>query len=112
MTASGVVFPTTALKQSVRKPVSVELKNGTTYNGVLISADKWMNLDLQDVICTAASAEQFWKMREVCIRGNSIRTVRVVDEAVQPPKPVELGKRNMSREERARKYGARTEAKK
>lgn len=31
----------------------VELKNGETYNGHLVSCDTWMNLKLKDVICTS-----------------------------------------------------------
>lgn len=31
----------------------VELKNGETYNGHLVSCDSWMNINLRDVICTS-----------------------------------------------------------
>jgi len=31
----------------------VELKNGDTYNGRLVSCDTWMNITLRDVICTS-----------------------------------------------------------
>jgi small nuclear ribonucleoprotein (snRNP)-like protein len=31
----------------------VELKNGETYNGNLVSCDTWMNLHLREVICTS-----------------------------------------------------------
>jgi small nuclear ribonucleoprotein (snRNP)-like protein len=31
----------------------VELKNGETYNGNLVSVDQYMNLSLSDVICTS-----------------------------------------------------------
>jgi len=31
----------------------VELKNGETYNGNLVSVDIFMNLQLSDVICTS-----------------------------------------------------------
>lgn len=31
----------------------IELKNGETYNGVLISCDSWMNVHLRDAICTS-----------------------------------------------------------
>lgn len=37
-------------------PVSlqlVELKNGETYNGHLVSCDNWMNINLREVICTS-----------------------------------------------------------
>lgn len=31
----------------------VELKNGETYNGHLVSCDTWMNINLREVICTS-----------------------------------------------------------
>lgn len=31
----------------------VELKNGETYNGHLVSCDNWMNIHLREVICTS-----------------------------------------------------------
>ncbi|KAJ7383017.1 hypothetical protein OS493_031187 [Desmophyllum pertusum] len=33
--------------------VLVELKNGETYNGHLVSCDNWMNINLREVICTS-----------------------------------------------------------
>lgn len=35
----------------------VELKNGDTYNGRLVSCDTWMNITLRDVICTSRVGE-------------------------------------------------------
>ena len=34
-------------------PQLVELKNGETYNGHLVSCDNWMNINLREVICTS-----------------------------------------------------------
>ena len=31
----------------------VELKNGETYNGHLVSCDNWMNINMREVICTS-----------------------------------------------------------
>jgi len=31
----------------------VELKNGETYNGHLVTCDSWMNINLREVICTS-----------------------------------------------------------
>ena len=31
----------------------VELKNGETYNGHLVSCDNWININLREVICTS-----------------------------------------------------------
>jgi len=35
----------------------VELKNGETYNGNLVSCDNFMNIHLRDVICTSRVSE-------------------------------------------------------
>ena len=83
---SDAIFPAQVLRNALRSPVCVELKNGTTYNGTLMAVDKWMNADLHQVISTSADGVRFFKHREVCIRGNQIRTVRVTAEAFDPPK--------------------------
>ena len=48
-------------------PMLVELKNGETYNGHLVSCDNWMNIHLREVICTSRDGDKFWKMAEVCL---------------------------------------------
>lgn len=45
-------------------PQLVELKNGETYNGHLVSCDNWMNINLREVICTSR------------VKGLSISTCR------------------------------------
>lgn len=37
----------------------VELKNGETYNGHLVSCDTWMNINLREVICTSKVSIKF-----------------------------------------------------
>jgi small nuclear ribonucleoprotein (snRNP)-like protein len=34
----------------------VELKNGETYNGNLVTCDTWMNMHMNEVICTSKVA--------------------------------------------------------
>lgn len=46
--APGLRAPTPALSLQL-----VELKNGETYNGHLVSCDNWMNINLREVICTS-----------------------------------------------------------
>lgn len=41
------------MKTAQNHPMLVELKNGETYNGHLVSCDNWMNINLKDVICTS-----------------------------------------------------------
>jgi len=61
----------------------VELKNGETYNGVLVTCDKYMNITLRDVFLTSKDGEQFWNLAECYIRGNTIKFLRIPDEASQ-----------------------------
>jgi U6 snRNA-associated Sm-like protein LSm4 len=99
------VHPHTVLHNSLRKPVSAELKNGMTYNGVLVTADKWMNLVLREVICSAAAGDRFWSMPECCIRGSALRCVRVVDEALVARQKKGPEKRGLTKDDRQKKYG-------
>lgn len=47
------MLPLSLLKKSENTHVLVELKNGDTYNGTLISCNIFMNICLKDVICTS-----------------------------------------------------------
>jgi U6 snRNA-associated Sm-like protein LSm4 len=51
----------------------VELKNGETLNGHLITCDTWMNLTLKEVVQTSAEGDKFWRLPEVYVRGNTVR---------------------------------------
>jgi small nuclear ribonucleoprotein (snRNP)-like protein len=52
-TRAHVQLPLSLLKTAQGHPMLVELKNGDTYNGRLVSCDTWMNITLRDVICTS-----------------------------------------------------------
>lgn len=58
----------------------VELKNGETYNGHLVSCDNWMNINLREVICTSRDGDRFWKIPECYVRGSNIKYLRIPDE--------------------------------
>lgn len=60
----------------------VELKNGETYNGHLVSCDTWMNVHLKEVICTAKDGDRFWRMATCYVRGNTIKYICVPDEVI------------------------------
>lgn len=60
----------------------VELKNGETYNGHLVSCDTWMNINLREVICTSKDGDRFWRMPECYIRGSTIKYLRIPDEVI------------------------------
>lgn len=51
----------------------VELKDGETLNGHLVSCDNWMNLVLREVVQTSPDGDRFFRLPEVYIRGNNVR---------------------------------------
>lgn len=53
----------------------VELKNGETLNGHLVTCDNWMNLILREVVQTSPEGDKFFRLPEVYIRGNNVRTL-------------------------------------
>ena len=55
-------LPLSLMKTAQNHPMLVELKNGETYNGHLISCDNWMNINLKDVICTSRVSVTCWCM--------------------------------------------------
>ena len=75
------MLPLSLLKTSQGHPMLVELKNGETYNGHLVSCDNWMNICLRDVICTSRDGDRFWKLPELVVRGNNIKYLRIPEEA-------------------------------
>ena len=50
---SSKMLPLTLLKAAENHPMLIELKNGDTYNGRLVSCNVFMNVCLKDVICTS-----------------------------------------------------------
>ncbi|KAL9874373.1 U6 snRNA-associated Sm-like protein LSm4 [Glossina fuscipes fuscipes] len=76
------MLPLSLLKTAQNHPMLVELKNGETYNGHLVSCDSWMNINLRDVICTSKDGDRFWRMPECYIRGSTIKYLRIPDEVI------------------------------
>ena len=74
------MLPLSLLRTAQNHPMLVELKSGETYNGMLVSCDNWMNINLREVICTSKNGEQFWRMPECYVRGSSIKYLRIPDE--------------------------------
>lgn len=76
------MLPLSLLKAAVDHPMLIELKNGDTYNGRLVSCNVYMNICLKDVICTSKEGDRFWKLPECYIRGNCIKYLRIPDEII------------------------------
>eukprot|EP01023_Acetabularia_acetabulum_P018797 TRINITY_DN1950_c1_g1_i1.p3 TRINITY_DN1950_c1_g1~~TRINITY_DN1950_c1_g1_i1.p3 ORF type:complete len:135 (-),score=33.43 TRINITY_DN1950_c1_g1_i1:260-664(-) len=77
------MLPLHLLNAAKGSAVLIELKNGETYNGHMITCDTWMNVHLKDVICTSKDGDRFWRMGEAYIRGNTVKYIRVPDEALE-----------------------------
>ncbi|KXJ15930.1 U6 snRNA-associated Sm-like protein LSm4 [Exaiptasia diaphana] len=77
-----MVLPLSLLRTAQNHPMLVELKNGETYNGHLVSCDNWMNINLREVICTSRDGDRFWKSPECYIRGSNIKYLRIPDEVI------------------------------
>ncbi|KAJ2359807.1 hypothetical protein H4S01_006003 [Coemansia sp. RSA 2610] len=75
------MLPLSLLNTAVGHPILVELKNGETYNGHLEKCDNFMNITLREVIQTASDGDQFWRLLEAYIRGNTIKYLRIPDAA-------------------------------
>nr|CAB3263562.1 U6 snRNA-associated Sm-like protein LSm4 [Phallusia mammillata] len=86
------MLPLSLLKTAVNHPMLVELKNGETYNGHLVSCDNWMNINLREVICTSRDGDHFWRMPECYIRGSTIKYLRIPDEVIDMVKEDSMGK--------------------
>ncbi|MCJ1457716.1 RNA processing protein [Mycoblastus sanguinarius] len=76
------MLPLGLLNAAQGHPMLVELKNGETLNGHLISCDTWMNLTLKEVVQTSPEGDKFTRLPEVYVRGNNIKYLRVPDEIV------------------------------
>lgn len=89
------MLPLSLLRTAQNHPMLVELKNGETYNGHLVSCDNWMNINLREVICTSRDGDKFWRMPECYIRGSTIKYLRIPDEVIDMVKE-ECGVKNRS----------------
>nr|KAF6401661.1 LSM4-like protein, U6 small nuclear RNA and mRNA degradation associated [Rousettus aegyptiacus] len=95
----------------------VELKNGETYNGHLVSCDNWMNINLREVICTsrvclAAGAEAGSQAQEeVSQKRSQVGRQANSEPALHPPETelpeaaFLLQSMSLFRMERGRRWG-------
>ncbi|XP_015752715.1 PREDICTED: U6 snRNA-associated Sm-like protein LSm4 [Acropora digitifera] len=91
-----MVLPLSLLRTAQNHPMLVELKNGETYNGHLVSCDNWMNINLREVICTSRDGDRFWRIPECYVRGSNIKYLRIPDEVIDMVKD-EMVKQGKSR---------------
>ncbi|KAK4879459.1 hypothetical protein RN001_007605 [Aquatica leii] len=96
------MLPLSLLRTAQNHPMLVELKNGETYNGHLVSCDNWMNINLREVICTSRDGDKFWRMPECYIRGSTIKYLRIPDEVIDMVKE-ETAVKNRGRDNKGAK---------
>ncbi|KAJ5243328.1 U6 snRNA-associated Sm-like protein LSm4 [Penicillium citrinum] len=77
------MLPLGLLTAAQGHPMLVELKNGETLNGHLVTCDNWMNLILREVVQTSPEGDKFFRLPEVYIRGNNIKYLRVPEEIIE-----------------------------
>ncbi|KAL7273506.1 RNA processing protein [Rhizina undulata] len=77
------MLPLSLLNTAQGHPMLVELKNGETLNGHLVSCDMWMNLMLKEVVQTSPEGDKFFRLSECYVRGNNIKYLRVPDEIIE-----------------------------
>ena len=76
------MLPMTVLKNAISKPIMIELKSGEAYNGILDSADYYMNMKLTEVTITSPDGSKFYHISECYIRGNCIKFYKISDDVI------------------------------
>ena len=67
------MWPSALLKTAQNHKMMVELKNGETYSGLLVSIDHFMNMHLRDVYQIDVTGEDCLKIPDCYIRGSSVK---------------------------------------
>ncbi|KAG9229761.1 hypothetical protein BJ875DRAFT_474041 [Amylocarpus encephaloides] len=88
------MLPLGLLTAAQGHPMLVELKNGETLNGHLVTCDTWMNLTLKEVVQTSPEGDRFFRLPEVYVKGNNIKYLRVPDEIIDLVKEQQQGQQN------------------
>jgi len=73
-TMSNIGVPIKLLHEAEGMKVTVEMKNGEIYRGLLLSSEDTMNMSLSEVLRTARNG-QITKLPNVYLRGSSIRFI-------------------------------------
>jgi U6 snRNA-associated Sm-like protein LSm4 len=102
------MLPLTLLKSTQGHPVLVELKNGETYNGTLLSCDSWMNLHLREVILSSRDGDKFFRLSEAYIRGNTIKYMRVAEGKNNKDRGTDEGRKEESAAQRRTEHAVYT----
>ncbi|KAL7523441.1 hypothetical protein ACHAWF_000522 [Thalassiosira exigua] len=75
---SNVGIPIKLLYEAEGMKVTVEMKNGEIYRGLLLNAEDTMNMTLSEVVRTARNG-QVSKIPTVYLRGSGVRFIALPD---------------------------------
>jgi small nuclear ribonucleoprotein D3 len=91
-----VGIPVKLLYEAEGMKITVEMKSGEIYRGLLLGAEDTMNVSLSEVIRTARNG-QISKLPNIYLRGNSIRFIALPDLLKSAPifQKVTIQKRKM-----------------
>ncbi|SCU97924.1 LADA_0H09340g1_1 [Lachancea dasiensis] len=78
------MLPLYLLTNAKGQEMVIELKNGEAIVGQLTNVDNWMNLTLANVTHTSASDSV--KLREIYVRGNFIKSIKLQEDAIEKVK--------------------------
>jgi small nuclear ribonucleoprotein D3 len=78
MGGSDVGVPIKLLFEAEGMKITVEMKNGEIYRGLLLGAEDTMNVSMSDVLRTARDGK-ISKLPNVYLRGSSIRFIALPD---------------------------------
>ena len=76
--SANVGVPIKLLYEAEGMKISVEMKNGEIYRGLLLGAEDTMNMSLSDVLRTARNGK-ISKLPNVYLRGPSIKFIALPD---------------------------------
>ena len=76
--SGNIGVPIKLLYEAEGMKISVELKNGEIYRGLLLGAEDTMNVSLSEVLRTARNGKVS-KLPNVYLRGSSIRFIALPD---------------------------------
>ncbi|MEX2688727.1 MAG: LSM domain-containing protein [Candidatus Njordarchaeia archaeon] len=72
-------LPLTVLKSALNKKIRIRLKDNSTYEGLLIALDEYMNLALADTLEVDDNNNPKVRWGVTLIRGNNILWVEIVE---------------------------------
>lgn len=106
--SGNVGVPIKLLYEAEGMKISVEMKNGEIYRGLLLGAEDTMNVSLSEVLRTARNGK-ISKLPNVYLRGSSIRFIALPDLLKSAPlfQKVQTQKRKMEEAAAQRQGGTK-----